>query len=116
MALRKLKPVTPGQRGVVRVVNPDLHKGKPYAALLEKKTKTAGRNHHGRITTRHMGGGHKQHYRLLISSVTRTAFQLKLSVWSTILIVARIWHYYVMRMVSVATLSRLRVLRLAQPW
>jgi large subunit ribosomal protein L2 len=65
MALRKLKPTTPGQRGVVRVVNPDLHKGKPYAALLEKQTKTAGRNHHGRITTRHMGGGHKQHYRLV---------------------------------------------------
>ena len=65
MALIKLKPTTPGQRAVLRVVNPDLHKGKPVAALLEKKTRTAGRNHNGHITTRHMGGGHKKHYRLV---------------------------------------------------
>jgi large subunit ribosomal protein L2 len=42
-----------------------LHKGEPYAPLLEKKSKTAGRNNNGRITTRHMGGGHKQHYRMV---------------------------------------------------
>jgi large subunit ribosomal protein L2 len=65
MALIKLKPTTPGQRAVVRVVNRDLHKGKPVAALLEKQTRTAGRNNNGHITTRHMGGGHKQHYRLV---------------------------------------------------
>src|SRR5512145_3119667 len=65
MALIKLKPTTPGQRAVVRVVNPDLHKGKPVASLLEKKSKTSGRNNNGHITTRHMGGGHKQHYRLI---------------------------------------------------
>jgi len=65
MALIKLKPTTPGQRAVLRVVNPDLHKGKPFAALIEKKCKTAGRNNNGHITTRHMGGGHKQHYRLV---------------------------------------------------
>src|SRR5674476_130158 len=65
MALIKLKPTTPGQRAVVRLVNHDLHKGKPIASLLEKKTKTAGRNNNGHITTRHMGGGHKQHYRLV---------------------------------------------------
>ena len=65
MALIKLKPTTPGQRAVLRVVNPELHKGKPVAALLEKKTKTAGRNNNGHITTRHMGGGHKKHYRLV---------------------------------------------------
>ena len=65
MALIKLKPTTPGQRAVVRVVNPDLHKGKPVAALLEKQNSTAGRNNNGHITTRHKGGGHKQHYRLV---------------------------------------------------
>ena len=65
MALIKLKPTTPGQRGVLRVVNPDLHKGKPYAPLLESQSKTAGRNNNGHITTRHMGGGHKQHYRFV---------------------------------------------------
>jgi len=65
MALIKQKPTSPGQRAVVRVVNPDLHKGKPVAALLESQSKTAGRNHNGHITIRHMGGGHKQHYRLV---------------------------------------------------
>src|SRR4030065_1786777 len=65
MALITLKPPSPGPRAVVRVVNKELHKGKPVAALLEKKTRTAGRNHNGHITTRHMGGGHKKHYRLV---------------------------------------------------
>lgn len=65
MPLIKLKPTTPGQRGVVRLVNPDLHKGKPVAALLEKQNNTAGRNNNGHITTRHRGGGHKQHYRMV---------------------------------------------------
>ncbi|MDD3265752.1 MAG: 50S ribosomal protein L2 [Burkholderiales bacterium] len=65
MAIIKLKPTTPGQRGVVKVVTPGLHKGKPFAALLEKQTRGSGRNHHGRITVRHKGGGHKQHYRIV---------------------------------------------------
>ena len=65
MALVKVKPTSPGRRAVVKVVNPDLHKGKPFAGLVEKKTKNAGRNNNGRITTRHQGGGHKQHYRLI---------------------------------------------------
>lgn len=50
---------------MVRVVSPELHKGAPHAALLEKKSATGGRNNHGRITTRHRGGGHKQHYRVV---------------------------------------------------
>lgn len=65
MALVKTKPTSAGRRFVVKVVNPDLHKGKPYAPLLEKKSKTGGRNNNGRITTRHIGGGHKQHYRVI---------------------------------------------------
>ncbi|MGA8054609.1 MAG: 50S ribosomal protein L2 [Burkholderiales bacterium] len=63
MALVKMKPTSAGQRGVVRVVSAELHKGKPYAPLVERKNKTAGRNNNGRITTRHIGGGHKQSYR-----------------------------------------------------
>jgi large subunit ribosomal protein L2 len=63
--LVKLKPSSPGRRGVVRVFTPGLHKGRPVDALLEKKTRTAGRNNNGHITTRHIGGGHKQHYRLV---------------------------------------------------
>ena len=65
MAIVKCKPTSPGRRHVVKVVNPDLHKGRPFAALVEKKSKSGGRNNGGRITTRHVGGGHKQHYRII---------------------------------------------------
>lgn len=46
-------------------MHPHLYKGRPFAALLESKSKTGGRNNNGRITTRHIGGGHKQHYRII---------------------------------------------------
>jgi len=65
MAIVKSKPTSPGRRFVVSVVNPDLHKGAPHKPLLEKKSKSGGRNNNGRITTRHVGGGHKQHYRVI---------------------------------------------------
>ena len=65
MAIVKSKPTSPGSRFVVRVKHEDLHKGKPYAPLLSKKTKSGGRNNNGRITTRHIGGGHKQSYRII---------------------------------------------------
>ncbi len=65
MALVKVKPTSPGRRGVVKVINPDLYKGRPYAGLVEKKAKNAGRNNNGRVTTRHIGGGHKHHYRVI---------------------------------------------------
>ena len=65
MAIVKCKPTSAGRRHVVKIVNPELHKGKPYAPLLDSKSKTGGRNNFGRITTRHIGGGHKQHYRLI---------------------------------------------------
>jgi large subunit ribosomal protein L2 len=50
---------------MVKVVNSDLHKGRPHAALVESQSKNAGRNNSGRITVRHQGGGHKQHYRVI---------------------------------------------------
>ncbi|MDP5057523.1 50S ribosomal protein L2 [Marinomonas hwangdonensis] len=65
MAVVKSKPTSAGRRHVVKVTNNDLHKGAPYAPLLEKNSKSGGRNNNGRITTRHVGGGHKQHYRLI---------------------------------------------------
>jgi len=65
MALIKVKPTSSGRRGVVKLVNSNLHKGAPVQSLLEKQSKTAGRNNAGRITTRHKGGGHKQHYRIV---------------------------------------------------
>ncbi len=65
MAILKSKPTSPGRRHVVRVVNDYLHKGEPYKPLLEKQSRNGGRNNNGRITTRHIGGGHKQHYRII---------------------------------------------------
>ncbi|MGJ8691517.1 MAG: 50S ribosomal protein L2 [Thalassotalea sp.] len=65
MAIVKCKPTSPGRRHVVKVVNTELHKGKPYAPLLDTKSKSGGRNNNGRITVRHIGGGHKQHYRIV---------------------------------------------------
>jgi large subunit ribosomal protein L2 len=63
--LIKVKPTSPGRRGLVKVVTPGLHKGKPVTALLDSQSKQAGRNQHGRVTMRHQGGGHKQHYRMI---------------------------------------------------
>lgn len=65
MALVKLKPTSPGRRAVVRVITPGLHKGAPFAALVESQTRGSGRNNNGHITTRHQGGGHKKHYRIV---------------------------------------------------
>src|ERR1017187_2353405 len=65
MALVKVKPTSPGRRALVKVVNADLHKGKPHAPLLESQSKRAGRNNSGHITMRHQGGGHKQQYRIV---------------------------------------------------
>jgi large subunit ribosomal protein L2 len=65
MALVKVKPTSAGRRALVKVVNPSLHRGRPHDALTEKKSSKAGRNNHGHITTRHQGGGHKQHYRVI---------------------------------------------------
>ena len=65
MALVKVKRTSPARRGMVKLVNPELYKGRPYAALVEKKSKSAGRNNNGHITTRHIGGGHKHHYRVI---------------------------------------------------
>lgn len=65
MPIMKMKPTSAGQRAMVKVVHPDLYKGRPETSLLESQSKTAGRNNLGRITTRHRGGGHKQHYRIV---------------------------------------------------
>ncbi|MCO6414170.1 MAG: 50S ribosomal protein L2 [Thiogranum sp.] len=65
MAIVKSRPTSPGRRFVVRIVESQLHKGEPHTPLVEKKTKSGGRNNAGRITTRHRGGGHRQHYRIV---------------------------------------------------
>ena len=65
MALITHKPTSPGRRDAVSVRTEGLHTGAPYAPLTESQSKTGGRNHYGRITTRHRGGGHKQAYRII---------------------------------------------------
>ena len=65
MPIVKAKPTSAGRRFVVRVKNPELHKGEPYGPLLAPKSRNGGRNTYGRVTVRHQGGGHKQRYRIV---------------------------------------------------
>lgn len=65
MALKKFKPITPGQRSLVLVDKTDLWNGKPVKSLTEGLTKNGGRNNKGRITARRRGGGHKRAYRVI---------------------------------------------------
>jgi len=78
MAIVKCKPTSPGRRHLVKVVNKELHKGKPYAPLLDTKSKSGGRNNNGRITVRHIGGGHKQHYRIIDFKRTKDGIPAKI--------------------------------------
>ena len=63
MSLKTFKPYTKSQRNTVLVAKSNLWKGKPYKALTAKKRASKGRNNMGRITSRNLGGGHKQRYR-----------------------------------------------------
>ena len=65
MAVVKTKPTSAGRRHKVKVVTEGLYKGRPHAALTEAQSRSGGRNNNGRITTRHVGGGNRQHYRLV---------------------------------------------------
>ena len=65
MALKKYKPNTPAQRGLVLVDRSELWKGKPVKSLTEGLSKSGGRNNKGRVTSRRRGGGHKRLYRVI---------------------------------------------------
>ncbi len=65
MALKSYKPTSPARRQLVLVDRSELHKGKPVKALTRGKPSTGGRNHHGHITVRFRGGGHKRAYRII---------------------------------------------------
>ena len=112
MSLMKMNPTSPGRRGMVRVVTPNLHKGAPVKALLDSQSNTGGRNCYGRITTRHRGGGSRQHYRLIDfkrmkdgvpGKVERLEYDPNL----------RTSRLFAMPMASDATLSRLKACKLA---
>lgn len=63
--LKKYNPTSPGQRQLVQVDRSHLYKGKPEKSLTEGLKKTGGRNNHGRLTSRNIGGGHKRRYRII---------------------------------------------------
>jgi len=65
MAVRKFKPVTPGQRNKVISAFDDITAKKPHKALLEPLKSTGGRNNTGQMTVRYIGGGHKRMYRII---------------------------------------------------
>ena len=65
MPIKERRPLTPGQRGMSFVDNKELSRVKPQRSLLRVQKNISGRNNYGRITTRHQGGGFKQHYRLI---------------------------------------------------
>ena len=65
MAIKNMKPTTPGQRGMSKLRNDEITTNRPEKSLLASKSKNAGRNNQGRITVRHQGGGEKRKYRLI---------------------------------------------------
>jgi large subunit ribosomal protein L2 len=109
MALVKVKPTSPGRRAVVQVVNANLHKGKPYAPLVESKNSKAGRNHNGHITVRHQGGGHKQSYRVIDFKRDKDGVPPKLSVLEYDPNVPQTLLCFVMQMASAVTLLPTKV-------
>jgi len=75
--IKKSKPTSPGRRFRSWVSRDDLHKGDPHSALLQPKKQKSGRNNQGRITSRHRGGGHKKHYRLIDFKRTKDGIPAK---------------------------------------
>src|SRR3954449_8667511 len=65
MALKTFRPLTPTNRFKELPAFDEITKSKPEKSLVETKSKTGGHNNYGRITTRHIGGGHKQKYRII---------------------------------------------------
>ena len=65
MAIRKVKPITPGTRHRIAPDFSDVTTNKPEKSLLAPRKRTGGRNHGGSITVRHRGGGHKRRYRII---------------------------------------------------
>jgi large subunit ribosomal protein L2 len=79
MAVRKLKPTSPGRRFQTVSDYSEITKKKPEKSLIDKKSSTGGRNVHGRITSRHRGGGHKQRYRIIDFRRTKDGIPAKVA-------------------------------------
>src|SRR5215211_7690160 len=79
MPVRKFKPTSPGRRFMTVSTFDDVTKKEPEKSLLEPVRKTGGRNHYGRITTRHQGGGHKRRYRTIDFKRTKDGIPAKVA-------------------------------------
>lgn len=79
MPVRKLKPTSPGRRFQTVSDYSEITKKKPEKGLIAKKSSTGGRNVHGRITSRHRGGGHKQRYRIIDFRRTKDGIPAKVA-------------------------------------
>jgi large subunit ribosomal protein L2 len=79
MAIRSRKPTSPGRRFQTSSDFSEITKSTPEKSLLAKKSKTGGRNAHGRTTSRHIGGGHKQRYRIIDFKRTKDGVTAKVA-------------------------------------
>ena len=79
MAVRKFKPVTPGQRNKVISAFDEITTNKPQKSLLEPLKSTGGRNNTGQMTVRYIGGGHKKMYNVVVADVNTVAVHSSLS-------------------------------------
>lgn len=80
MAIKTYKPTTPGRRNMSTLANTELTKNvKPERSLLAPLDKTGGRNNLGRMTTRHIGGGHKRQYRIIDFKRNKDAIPAKVA-------------------------------------
>ena len=79
MALKKVKPVSPGRRAQVYSTFEEISRSTPEKSLLRPLSKSGGRNVHGRITSWHRGGGHKRHYRIIDFKRDKTGIPAKVA-------------------------------------
>ncbi len=79
MGIKIYKPTSPGRRGMTGFDFAEITKSKPEKKLTVGSTSTGGRNNHGRITSRFMGGGHKQRYRIIDFKRSKTGVPAKVA-------------------------------------
>jgi large subunit ribosomal protein L2 len=78
MAIKTYKPTSAGKRHHVSIINPDLSDKRPEKSLVTSLSKSGGRNNYGRITSRHIGGGHKRKYRIIDFKRNKTDISAKI--------------------------------------
>ena len=106
MALRKLKPTTPGQRGASVPDFAEITRSTPEKSLIRPIHSKGGRNNAGRVTVRHQGGGHKRAYRLIdFVRNDKDGIQQRLHTLNTIQTAQRVSHSFITQMEKSATSS-----------